>query len=298
MNGHWIRVPIALCHADDLHFFRRWLIPLDQYIQDILDCWNAKSSVNCYLSQRVILKAAKITGLFKGIHSLQDLCRWLLKHEDGTRHAKMLSRKYWVKKTRKVKDEAVRLDPTVEVLAVICGSIVPCKGHNFRRRYAYRECTNDGASTLDLVPLAEKLLTHDAEKDALANEPPTLCKDHSGSSIRNSLKILKLDGRSSGLHVMPKVTAFLMYTPASRRIRWSTRQTKYLALSSFLPSHPIIHADIGPANTSLRIDVQHTTGVTAIGRYGGPKPPTQATKSHPNIAWGHTTFPATTLQSP
>lgn len=205
MNGHWIRVPIALCHADDLHFLRRGLIPLDQYIQDILDCWNAKSRVDSYLLQRAILKAVKVTGLLKGVDRLRDLRRWLLEHKGRTRQAKMLARKRGVKKARKVKNEAVRLDPTMEVLAVIGGAIVPCKGHDFRLRYAYRECTDDSACILDLVPLAEQPLTHDAEKDTLAYELPTLCEDHAGSSVRDALKVLKRDGRSGGLHVMLNV---------------------------------------------------------------------------------------------
>ena len=174
MNGHWIRVSIALCHADDLHFLRRGLIPLDQYIQDILDCWNAKSRVDRYLSERVILNAVKVAGFLKGVHRLHDLRRWLLEHEGRTCHAKMLARKRWVKKARKVKNRAVRLDPTMEVLAVIGGAIVPCKGHNFRLRYAYREGTDNSACILDLVPLSEQALTHDAEKDTLAYELPTL----------------------------------------------------------------------------------------------------------------------------
>lgn len=205
MNRHWIRVPIALCHSDDLHFLRRGLIPIYQYIQDILDCWHAKSRVNSFLSQRAILKAVKITGILKGIHRLQDLRRWLLKHERGTRYAKMIERKHRVKKARKIKDKTVRLDPAVEVLVVIGGAIVTCKGNNFRVRHAYRECSNNSACVIDLVPLAKQSFPHDAKKYAFANEQPALGEDHSGSGIRDTLKVLKRDDQIGRFHVTPNV---------------------------------------------------------------------------------------------
>lgn len=205
MNGHRVRVPIALCQADDLHFLQRGLIPLDQYIQDILDCWNAKSRVDRLLLERTILKEVKVSGLLKGVHRIYSLRRMLLKHKRRAFGGKMLASKYRVKKARKIKHETARLDPTVKVLAIIGGAIVSCKGHNFRRRYAYRECTDDSAGIFDLVPLPEQPLAHDAEKDALANKLPTLCEDHSSNSVRDTLKVLNRDDRSGGFHAMPNV---------------------------------------------------------------------------------------------
>ena len=136
MNGRRFRVPAAICYADDLHYFRRRLIPLNQYLQDIFHCLKTQSGINRFLSERAILKEIKAAGTLEGVNRLRDLRRLLLKHKRLARSAKVVAGKRGIQKARKVKDPTRRLDPTMKVLAVVGGSLVPCKGNHFRRRYA------------------------------------------------------------------------------------------------------------------------------------------------------------------
>ena len=203
MDGHRFRVPIALCNSDDLHFLRRRLIPLDQYFQEINECLSLKGCIDRRLLERAILAEVKRSGLLKGIYRFRDMRRRLLEHKRATLNSKALARKLRVQKARKVKNETCRLDPTVKVFAVVGGSLVPCKGNNFRVRYAYTEGANYSSGVTEFVSLPEQQFTHDAEENALPDEVAAFRKNQPSSRIRDALKIRERDYRSGATHVMP-----------------------------------------------------------------------------------------------
>ena len=191
MNGNRFRVPLAICYADDLHFLRRRLIPLFEYLQDVLHCWNTQRGVNRLLAERAILKEVKSAGLLEGISRLSHLRHLLLKHERLTKSSKIVTAKRWIQKARKVKYPTRRLDPTVKVLAVVNGSLMPCKGNHFRVRYAYREGANYNSSITELVFLTKQPLPHKSEQHTLADKTTAFSGDKSRSSIRDALEVLE-----------------------------------------------------------------------------------------------------------
>ncbi len=205
MNGNRFRVPLAICHSDDLHLLRRRNIPLFDYFQDVLCCWNTQRGINRFLAERAILKEVKVAGLLKGINRLSHLRCWLLKHKRLGYNSKIFATQHWVQEARKVKYPARRLDPTVKVLAVIGGSLVPCKGNHFRRRYAYREGAHYAASVGHLVPSTEQMFTHDAEQYAFAYELAPLGNDYPRDSVRDALEVFKREDWPECRHVMPNV---------------------------------------------------------------------------------------------
>ena len=200
MDGHRFPVPAFICYLDDLHFFRRRLIPLNQYLQQVGYCWNSKSSVNRTLLERAILKEVKIANILKGIYRIRDLRRVLLEHKRLAFDTKIMACQFRVKKTRKIEYKTARLDPTVKVLAVIKGALVSCKGNNFRLRYAYSERTDNSTSVVDFVFSAEQPFPHETEENAFTNEPPTLREDNPCGSVGNSLEIRKCDDWRVGFH--------------------------------------------------------------------------------------------------
>ena len=191
MNGRRFRVPIAICYADDLHYFRRRLIPLNQYLQDVLHCWNTQRGINRFLAERAILKEVKAAGLLECVGRLRDLRNVLLKHKRFARSAKVVTGKRRIQKARKVKNPTRRLDPTVKVLAVVNGSLMPCKGNHFRVRYAYREGANYNSSITELVFLTKQPLPHKSEQHTLADKTTAFSGDKSRSSIRDALEVLE-----------------------------------------------------------------------------------------------------------
>ena len=205
MYGNRFRVPLAICYADDMHFLRRRLIPIFDYLQDVLHCWKTQRDVNRFLAERTILKEIKCAGILEGISRLSDLRRLLLKHERLASSPKIVSGERRIQKARKVKDPTHRLDPTVKVLAVIGGALMPCKGNHFRRRYAYREGADYGASIAEVVFLPKQPFAHYSEQHTLADKTSTFSGDNSCDSIRNSLKILKREDWCDSRHVMPNV---------------------------------------------------------------------------------------------
>lgn len=205
MEGRRFRVPLAICYADDRHFLRRGEIPLFKYLQDVLHCWGSQRGVNRYLAERAILSEVKVSGLLNGIRSLRDLRCRLLEHKRLARRAKTLSGKFGVQKTGKIKNPTCRLDPTVKVLAVVGGSLVPCKGNNFRRCNAYRESSNDRTSVVDPVFTAQQPFSHDAEENALADQLDTLRKNQPRRSVCDALEVWKRDDGRNCSHVMLNV---------------------------------------------------------------------------------------------
>ena len=164
MNGNRFRVPLAICYADDLHFLRRRQIPVFNYLQDVLHCWDTQRGVNRFLAERAILKEIKVAGLLQGVNGLRDLRGLLLKHKRLTQNTKVLTGKCRIQKARKIKYPTRSLNPTVKVLAVVGGSLVTCKGNHFRWRYAYPEGSNNYASVGHLVSSTKQVLSHDAEQ--------------------------------------------------------------------------------------------------------------------------------------
>ena len=191
MNGRRFRVPIAICYADDLHYFRRGLIPLNQYLQDILHCWNTQRGINRFLAEREILKEVKAAGLLECVGRLRDLRNALLKHKRFARNAKVVTGKRRIQKARKVKNPTRRLDPAMKVLAVVGGSLVPCKGNHFRRRHAYRECADYGTGIIVSVLLTKQPFAHESEQHTLADETAAFSGNHSCGSVRDALKVLE-----------------------------------------------------------------------------------------------------------
>ena len=191
MSGRRFRVPAAICYADDLHYFRRRLIPLNQYLQDVFNCLKTQSGINRFLSERAILKEIKAAGTLEGVNRLRDLRRLLLKHKRLARSAKVVGGKRGIQKARKVKDPTRSLDPTMKVLAVVGGSLVPCKGNHFRRRYAYREGADYGASITEFVFLAKEPFSHEPEQNTFADKTETFSGNHSCGSVRDALKVLE-----------------------------------------------------------------------------------------------------------
>ena len=205
MNGHRFRVPLGICYANDLHFLRRRLIPLFEYLQDVLHCWNTQRGVNRFLAERVILKEVKGAGILEGVSRLCHLRRLLLKHKRLAKCPNVVACKHWVQKARKVKYPTRHLDPTVKILAVVSGSLVPCKGNHFRRRYAYREGADYCASAGHFVSTAKQTFAHDAEQHALPNEFAPLGNDDASYCIRDALEVFKWEDGPQRRHVMPNV---------------------------------------------------------------------------------------------
>jgi len=191
MQSHWFRVPLPICHADDMHFLRRRCVPTFQYLQDVLSCWNAERGVKRYLAQRAILREVKVAGLLKGVYRLTCLSRALLKHKRLTGRAKVIRGKHWIEKAGKIKYKPARLDPTVKFLAVTRGALVACKGNYFRRRYAYRECADYSASVWKTILAAQQAFAHKPEQNTFADELSALRSDDSGGGICNALKVTK-----------------------------------------------------------------------------------------------------------
>ena len=210
MDGNRFCVPLAICYADDLHFLRRRLIPIFEYLQEVLRCWNTQRGINRFLAERAILKEVKVARLLEGINRLSDLRCLLLKHERLTQSSKIVTTKRWIQKARKVKYPTRRLNPTVKVLAVIRGSLVSCKGNHFRGRYAYREGANHCASVGHLVSSTKQMLAHDAEQNAFADELAPLGHDDPSDSVRDALEVFKWEDRPQRRHVMPNVISGLV----------------------------------------------------------------------------------------